>query len=210
MGFRNYLNPIILFCGRFVVRGGGLLLAPLLFKIFGHVAVVDADHQCHGFLEQGEADDHDDGAEHIVLPMAEVVADEVGYEQDADNQFEPSRCCAWGVEVWHAEKADAHGVDDAFDNAEGGHGHGEHRHVVEDERDDAQQEQQDAGGNAAGTLQLVADLCLYQLGYEVDESAWVVGFFPLVKDEKEGVDDHQLLDGGQFAQHGRTDDKCHG
>ena len=42
------------------------------FDHLGHVAVVDADHQGHRLLKHAEADEHDDGTKHIVLPLAEI------------------------------------------------------------------------------------------------------------------------------------------
>lgn len=110
-----------------------LFSTPLPLNHLRHVAVIDANHQRHCLLKHTEADEHDEGTEYIILPFAEIVADEIGYHQDADHQFQPSRCGTRSIETLHLEKTDSHRMHKALDDAKGSHNHYNHRHVVIEE-----------------------------------------------------------------------------
>ena len=185
------------------------LLVPLSLNHLRHVAVVDANHQRHRLLKHAKADEHDDGAKHIVLPLAKIVRYEVGHHQSAYHQFQPGCGCTRSVEVLCAEQTDAHGVDKALDDTKGGNNHRYHRHIMIDERHNAQQEQQDASRNTAGTLDFITRIYLCQPSNQVDKATWIVALFPLMQDEEESVNHYQFLNHRQLAHHGSVNDKEH-
>lgn len=169
------------------------LCGKLLADIGKQVAVCHPYHPQERSLHRYKAGKHNHYTPDIVGCRGEAAPLQPYYQSHTDQQFQLCRNHSRRIEMRQAEETYCHQMDNAFEDSQHCSYKYQHHAIVPKERNKGECYKQYARRDTACTLCLCRHILAEQTRYEVNKTAWIVSFFPLMQDEEQIKHHHKLL-----------------